>query len=287
MSAVVRGKRSNFFEESPSSPPVSKRIRYFLRIQAELSPPLGFAGSPIRPRSSIILSLFFLIWIDRLVLLFCKLKYPFSFSAHAFIMYHEDKLRFLGKAFKESGDEMDSAIKRLNELKLSVAEIVSDIVQETNIQFSAQECCYKRGIISWKQFAVNGAEWVELLVGQVINASHIQQARERVAQALESLQQSICENVIIGVQSLQKESLLQKQQQLEKLLDEKTILKQAVSVQHERQKEFEEMLRLKQLVVQYQEQVRTLEANNYVLTMHLRQAQQSNSIPGRFKPDVF
>ncbi|XP_047950834.1 uncharacterized protein LOC125196385 isoform X1 [Salvia hispanica] len=124
-----------------------------------------------------------------------------------------------------------------------------------------------------------------------MNASHIEQARERVAQALESLQKSICENVIIGVQSLQKENLLQKQQQLEKLLDEKTILKQAVSVQHERQEEFEEMgqemLRLKQLVVQYQEQVRTLEANNYVLTMHLRQAEQNNSIPGRFKPDVF
>ncbi|XP_047950836.1 uncharacterized protein LOC125196385 isoform X2 [Salvia hispanica] len=102
-----------------------------------------------------------------------------------------------------------------------------------------------------------------------MNASHIEQARERVAQALESLQKSICENVIIGVQSLQK----------------------AVSVQHERQEEFEEMgqemLRLKQLVVQYQEQVRTLEANNYVLTMHLRQAEQNNSIPGRFKPDVF
>lgn len=56
---------------------------------------------------------------------------------------------------------------------------------------------------------------------------------------------------------------MQKQQQLGKLLDEKTILKRAVSVQHERQKEFEEMgqemLRLKQLIVQYQEQVRTLE----------------------------
>ncbi|RRT82044.1 hypothetical protein B296_00005069 [Ensete ventricosum] len=27
--------------------------------------------------------------------------------------------------------------------------------------------------------------------------------------------------------------------------------------------------------------------NNYALTMHLRQAQQSSSIPGRFNPDVF
>ena len=38
---------------------------------------------------------------------------------------------------------MDSAIKRLNELKLSVAEVVSDIVHEANIQFSAQ------GVFLW------------------------------------------------------------------------------------------------------------------------------------------
>ena len=30
-----------------------------------------------------------------------------------------------------------------------------------------------------------------------------------------------------------------------------------------------------------------LQVNNYALTMHLRQAQQGNSIPGRFHPDVF
>lgn len=29
------------------------------------------------------------------------------------------------------------------------------------------------------------------------------------------------------------------------------------------------------------------QVNNYALTMHLKQAQQSSSIPGRFNPDVF
>lgn len=31
----------------------------------------------------------------------------------------------------------------------------------------------------------------------------------------------------------------------------------------------------------------SLQVNNYALKMHLRQAQQSNSIPGRFHPDIF
>lgn len=117
-------------------------------------------------------------------------------------------------------------------------------------------------------------------------------------------------------------------EQVDLLIRENNILKRAVTIQHERQKEYDErsqeLQQLKQLVSQYQEQLRTLEVsiscccmdeilqflfslflnqcsslsstfscfivlqvNNYALTMHLRQAQQSNSIPGRFHPDVF
>ncbi|KAG2329754.1 hypothetical protein Bca52824_000934 [Brassica carinata] len=38
-----------------------------------------------------------------------------------------------------------------------------------------------------------------------------------------------------------------------------------------------------QMVTQYQKQLRTLEVNNYSLTLHLKQAlQNNNSIPGRY-----
>lgn len=56
-------------------------------------------------------------------------------------------------------------------------------------------------------------------------------------------------------------------QQLESVLQENAILKRAVSIQHERHKEFEEMgnelHQLKQLVSQYQEQLRNLEVRFY------------------------
>ena len=56
---------------------------------------------------------------------------------------------------------------------------------------------------------------------------------------------------------------MQLKEQIEVLLRENTILKRAVAIQHERQKEFEgkniELQHLKQLVCQYQEQLRTLE----------------------------
>lgn len=52
-------------------------------------------------------------------------------------------------------------------------------------------------------------------------------------------------------------------QQFESLVQENAILKRAIAIQHERQKEFEdrgnELNQLKQSVSQYQEQLRTLE----------------------------
>lgn len=52
-------------------------------------------------------------------------------------------------------------------------------------------------------------------------------------------------------------------EQVEALIQENTVLKRAVSIQHERQREFEdrsqELQHLKQMVSQYQEQLRTLE----------------------------
>jgi hypothetical protein len=106
-------------------------------------------------------------------------------------------------------------------------------------------------------------------------------------------------------------------EQLSIILRENAVLKRGVAIQHERQKEFDvrtqEADSLKQLVLQYQEQLKTLEVlpvitssnfdhsvqkvksgncgslqiNNYALRVHLKQAQQNNSMPGRFPPDVF
>ncbi|CDY44312.1 BnaA07g07960D [Brassica napus] len=91
--------------------------------------------------------------------------------------------------------------------------------------------------------------------------------------------------------SLQQENSMLKQQ-LEATVQENSLLKRAVVTQQKRQRETEdqsqELQGLRQMVSQYQEQLRTLEVNNYALTLHLKQALQNNSsIPGRFHPDVF
>lgn len=124
-----------------------------------------------------------------------------------------------------------------------------------------------------------------------MNASDMKDAKARAARALEALEKSI--NARTGtdaMQNLQQENMMLKQQ-LEAIVQENSLLKRAVVTQQKRQRESEdqsqELQHLRQLVTQYQEQLRTLEVNNYALTLHLKQAQQNSSIPGRYHPDVF
>ncbi|CAL5048902.1 unnamed protein product [Urochloa decumbens] len=207
--------------------------------------------------------------------------------------------QLLEKALEASGDDLDSAIKSLNELRLESTGFKTENGQHTVIQPSVEGI--PNGVVDTAtehppavdnyQTSNNGSEWVELFVREMTNASDMDDARARASRALEALEKSIVERAgAEASQTLHKENMMLKEQ-LTVVLRENAVLKRAVAIQHERQKEFDErsheVQSLKQLVLQYQEQVRTLEINNYALTMHLKQAQQNNSIPGRFNPDVF
>nr|XP_043628571.1 uncharacterized protein LOC122600007 [Erigeron canadensis] len=263
MSAVVCGKRSSYFFEdhsttssssSPSSPPSSKRIRCF------------------SPSSS---SRFFAL--DRLVALFPDM----------------DK-QVLERTLNQCGDDIETAIKSLTELRLASNENVvrneSDYRSQTNANGLANGEAVPVESSTLQKQPVDGADWVDLFVREMVNASNMDDARTRASRALEMLEKSIYERVTTEARGIQQENMIMKEQ-LQALVQENTLLKRAVAIQHERQKEFEdrgqELHNLKQMVSQYQEQLRTLEVNNYSLTLHLKQAQQGSSIPGRFHPDVF
>lgn len=291
MSAIVCGKRSNFFEDtsptssssSSSSPPVSKRICFS-------SPSSNSRLSPSRTNS---------IFASAYSSGFSN---PFrSTSVHldnlAAIFPDMDK-QLLERALEECGDDLDSAIRSLTELRLGSTVNSSDAAQEANVQVQPTvavaanvEDASCENPSTTQTPPMDGADWVELFVKEMLNASNIDDARNRASRALEFLEKSIRARATAETaQGLQQENNVLKEQ-LQALIQENNILKRAVSIQHERQKEFEdknqELHNLKQMVSQYQEQLRTLEVNNYALTLHLKQAQQSNSLPGRFHPDVF
>ncbi|PON99842.1 Ubiquitin system component Cue [Trema orientale] len=288
MSAIVCGKRS-IFEELPTTPPVSKRIRFSSSSTSPSSSPVRF--SP--PKSSSVSALA------------SSNQYPFATASQSSQLV--DYLRgifpdmdpqLLERALEECGDDLDSAIRSLNELRLGSVDQnlgssagASDVAAEADVQLQSQVKANGEVPVGEENLPKDGADWVELFVREMMSASDMDDAKARASRVLEVLEKSIYTRASAdAAQSLHQENTMLKEQ-VEALIQENTILKRAVSIQHERHKEFEdrnqELQQLKQLVAQYQEQLRTLEVNNYALTLHLKQAQQSSSIPGRFHPDVF
>ncbi|KAK9141747.1 hypothetical protein Syun_011147 [Stephania yunnanensis] len=294
---VVCGNKRSFFEDLPtSSPPISassasKRLRCSSTSPIRFSPPPPPPAIP-SPSSS---DLHRLSALDHLRSIF-----PDMDNQH------------IERALDECGNDLESAIKSLNQLRLgSIDNNLDSVVDIRTSVEPLQAVVTDNGVAApseepsdFENLPKDGPEWVEVLVREMANSSDVDDARTRALRVLEVLEKSICARAKAETaQNFQlsfcpnidgdihpQENMMLKEQ-LESLIRENGILKRAVSIQHERQKEYEdrgqELQHLKQLVSQYQEQLRTLEVNNYALTLHLKQAQQSNSIPGRFHPDVF
>jgi hypothetical protein len=132
--------------------------------------------------------------------------------------------------------------------------------------------------------------WVEHLVKEMLSARDLNDAHVRGKLAVEAIEKAVVSRSTPAMEGLQKENADLKEK-MQVMIREGHILKRAVAIQHERQQEHEgrtrELQQAKQVIGQYQEQVRSLELNNYALQMHLRMAQDSSSMPGRYHPDVY
>ncbi|KAJ3679142.1 hypothetical protein LUZ60_017153 [Juncus effusus] len=216
---------------------------------------------------------------------------------HLIALFPQMDPKILEAALEASGNDIETAIRSLNELRLesSLSNSASPLPKSENNNIPINEgdsSIKENGNNNNNNIPTEGSDWVELFVREMMNASDMDDARARASRALEVFEKSVlarnCPADVI--QTLHKENVMLKEQ-VDVVLRENGILKKAVAIQHERQKEFEgtnqELHNLKQLAAQYQDQIRNLEITNYTLSMHLRQAQQSNSIPGRFHPDIF
>ncbi|KAI7747199.1 hypothetical protein M8C21_007924 [Ambrosia artemisiifolia] len=225
MSAIVCGKRS-FFEDlqtSPNSasPPASKKLRCFSSTS-----PVRFSTFVNSPPSPSV--------IDKLRSVFPNM----------------DK-KLLEEALEKSGNDLDSAIKSLNELSLGYVDGASGSPAQTDTislkgpVTASEDVSLENSSASENNQNIpqNGAEWVELFVTEMTSATSIDDARLRAMHVLERLEKSISERAVGDAsETVHKASL--------------PFPKHA-------------------------------HVNNYALTMHLKQAQGNNSIPGRFHPDIF
>ncbi|XP_044948117.1 uncharacterized protein LOC123397644 [Hordeum vulgare subsp. vulgare] len=274
MSASMCRKRASSFSEEhthaeASSSPPSKRARF----RAD-------GGSP-RPRGV----------VDSDLVAVIRARFP------------SVRLEFIEKALEECENDLDSAMKYLLPLHLEPTGYNVDPVHQSPNEMSTEVQVPNEGIAECNEVpapvgSVLGAEnlqsgitqWVEILMNEMASASNSDDAKARASIVLEAYEKSTSSCIRTeAMQKYQKDFLLYKEQ-FEAVNKENTILKKAVAIQHERQKEHDErnqeLQQLKQLVMQYREQIRSLEINNYALSMHLRQSQQGNSIPGHFHRDI-
>ncbi|KAK4344384.1 hypothetical protein RND71_037478 [Anisodus tanguticus] len=196
--------------------------------------------------------------------------------------------RLIERALDECGGDLDSAIKSLNDFRLGSDENLRPVTAAASflLKFlhlvagaatTNSETTPPENTSAAKVMHMESTEWVELFVGEMMN-----DAKTRGSRALEVFEKAICARATEATCSVQQENIMLKQQ-LEALMHENAILKRAVAIQHERQKEFEDrghkLNQLKQPVAQYQEQLRTLEVKFlFELMMFLRSNFSSSSL---------
>ncbi|KAC6256912.1 hypothetical protein FH972_027244 [Carpinus fangiana] len=134
----------------------------------------------------------------------------------------------------------------------------------------------------------NGVEWTHSLIKKLMAAKSVEDAMVCTTGVLGDFERSIGARIEAHL----NQEIMSLKEQAERLTEENTMLKRAVVIQHERQKEYEnkdgELQHVKDVVVpQLREKLRTMEVNNYALSMHLKQALQKSPFPGNFHSYAF
>ncbi|PUZ55883.1 hypothetical protein GQ55_5G247600 [Panicum hallii var. hallii] len=174
------------------------------------------------------------------------------------------------RALEQCERDLDLAIERLVNLRLdpehdavegAASDINGDVVRHAPAAAAAVPVPSGGGIIS-------RAEWVERLMAEMSSAADAGDARARAARFLEDFGAAAAPPFPRGANA---------------------ILKKAVRLQLRLDREKEAANReLQRQLAGFQERVRSLEADKYALTLHLRRARpQGGSMSGRFHPEVF
>ncbi|XP_038994295.1 uncharacterized protein LOC120118278 [Hibiscus syriacus] len=196
--------------------------------------------------------------------------------------------QLLERVLLECSNDIDTTIKRLHELCIGLEEaagVESGPVEELGttaepgILTNGREAAAVgvQNPPATENLPVDGAEWVDLFVREMVSATNVNDAKVRASKLLEVLEKAINNHEAEEAsKTFLKENVMLKEQ-VEILTQENRVLKRSVAIQHERQKEYQdknyELQQLRQLVSQYQEQLQTLQMNNFTLTMHFRQTQ--------------
>mmetsp|Transcript_22082 Transcript_22082/g.26521 ORF Transcript_22082/g.26521 Transcript_22082/m.26521 type:complete len:276 (-) Transcript_22082:672-1499(-) len=251
--ACVGAKRGLFDGDDAFSPPSSKRVRHLRSPHRRFSSPGGNSDQSAR---------------------LTQLR----------ILFPEMELQVLSDTLEASGNNIDSAIKRLEELRLGTAVISEDATNGTQTgptgetsSTHQQESPVDAGTGSQENSTpvVNESQnllWADAVVQEMSSAANIEDARARAVNVLQKFEAAVTQKVAQAAE----QATTDLKTHLQNISRDNTILKRAVAIQNSRQQEYAnkdlELEQLREAVVQYREQLRTAEMNNYALAVHLRQA---------------
>lgn len=178
----------------------------------------------------------------------------------------------IAHVLEECGEDVDAAIRRLNDLQLSTPSCSKEVVGKSPLRTDSVQT--NGGVV--KQ------EWVDALVEQMSVAKDVDDAKERATQVLQSALVNSHQQVMEHIDAVQKEN---------------SILKRAVGIQntkiHELTEERKNIDQVLSEVHQLKDKCHALEMHNYSLQLHLKQATSSQQdgcrTPGGgpSNPDVF
>jgi len=135
----------------------------------------------------------------------------------------------------------------------------------------------------------NDSEWAGLIVKEMSSASDLVDAKNRAFKILKILENSAARASPDEKHKVNKEHKIVKQM-LGALLHQNGVLKRAFLIQHNRLKEYQEMVeersQFNQILQNYQKQIKALEEKNYALSFHLQQVNQCSNTYGYRNPDV-
>jgi hypothetical protein len=219
-------------------------------------------------------------------------------------------LQVLSDVLVECGGNIDAAILRLGGLSLSNDNADATAVPHFPEPAPSEQ---RQGLQSEPASSTpavpqTAEQWVEYLVQELAQASDMQVAKVKARSVLQSFEGFVTHIVKqvgdacllafpLGYDVPFGHPLFQGHEEglqpaKAKLQEENTLLKKAVQIQHrqlqERAQQAEELTQMRGMLTQYQEQVRTLEINNYSLALHLQKATCSGAYPHQsHNPDIF
>lgn len=138
---------------------------------------------------------------------------------HLLMLFSDMDKQLVERALEESSDDLDSSIKRLNELRLGSGDNLRPeagsfgATHESSSQVFTQGAATTNGettsaedISSTKVVHFQGTEWVDLFVREMMSVSNIDDAKVCASRALEAFEKATCARETDASCSFQKEN---------------------------------------------------------------------------------